>query len=280
MGIGAIQVTLRVVRYNTPMCCFFAYIRRYATYANVMSTICVFAVVVGGGTAVAATMIDGRSLKSESVTGAKIKNGSLGALDLSAAARRTLTGSRGPAGAKGDAGDRGPTGPAGAGAVTSVHDLEGKTCTRPGGTVGAVQVAVSAVDGGPITLACSSAPVVPDVFEDNDTRLTAYVVPEVGVGGWQPHNGTNWKLTSLGATMTYDMGDADWYAVPMDCGQIKGIYEYSHGLWAWSDTGAGLDSGQTSEYCVGRTGMRTLYFNFANGSNLHSYDIAIFASRK
>lgn len=128
------------------------WLRRHATYANVMSTLCAF-VVLGGGTAyAAATIIDGRNIKNETVTGAKVKDGSLSVLDLSAAARKALkgaigavgpagqngadgapgakghdgaAGAQGPKGDKGDAGDRGPVGLAGATGLTGATGAAG-----------------------------------------------------------------------------------------------------------------------------------------------------------
>ena len=58
-------------------------IRRRLTYANVMSTIAVFAVL--GGTSYAAITITGAQVKDGSLTGADIRNASLTPVDLSPA---------------------------------------------------------------------------------------------------------------------------------------------------------------------------------------------------
>jgi hypothetical protein len=72
--------------------------RRRVTYANVMSTVAVVAV-ISGGTAIAATrLITGKDVKNSSLTGSDIRNGSLGVVDLSSAARTTLKGVPGQAG--------------------------------------------------------------------------------------------------------------------------------------------------------------------------------------
>jgi hypothetical protein len=86
------------------------HLRSRLTYANVMVTLLAF-VVLGGGGAYAATQLGKNSvgtkqLKNGAVTGAKVKDGSLGAGDFKAGQL--------PAGPKGDTGPMGPTGPAGA----------------------------------------------------------------------------------------------------------------------------------------------------------------------
>jgi hypothetical protein len=78
--------------------------RAKLTYANVISTICLF-LVLGGGAAFAATQlpknsVGSKQIKKEAVTPAK----------LSTAAKATLTGPKGPQGATGPKGDRGDTG--------------------------------------------------------------------------------------------------------------------------------------------------------------------------
>lgn len=82
-------------------------IRQGLTYSNVISTVCLI-LLVGGGTAFAASSlgkesIGSRQLQKEAVTPAK----------LSAKAKSALTGPAGPAGPKGAAGAAGPAGPAG-----------------------------------------------------------------------------------------------------------------------------------------------------------------------
>jgi hypothetical protein len=71
-----------------------------------------------GGTSYAAVSLPRNSvgstqLKSNAVTAAKVKNGSLGTADLSKSAVRSLSGKIGPAGAPGAAGATGQQGPAG-----------------------------------------------------------------------------------------------------------------------------------------------------------------------
>jgi hypothetical protein len=74
------------------------------TYANVISTIALFVALGGTSYAVARNSIGTAQLKTNAVTSAKVKNGSLRTGDLAPAAR---IGQRGP---------RGPQGPPGAGA--------------------------------------------------------------------------------------------------------------------------------------------------------------------
>ena len=85
--------------------------RTYLTYSNVMATIAV--VVALGGTSYAALSLPrdsvrARELAAGAVRGAEVKNGSLGAKELSARARRSL---RGAAGATGPQGPAGPATP-------------------------------------------------------------------------------------------------------------------------------------------------------------------------
>jgi hypothetical protein len=99
------------------------------TYANVMSTIAVV-VAVGGGTAFAATkLITGKEIKNSSITGVDIKDGTLGAAELSPAAKSILKGSagpqgpqglQGPAGAAGVIGTTGPKGDPGRSALSTL----------------------------------------------------------------------------------------------------------------------------------------------------------------
>ena len=65
----------------------------------------VIATVISATAATAATTL---------ITGAQIKNGSIGAVDLSAGAKRALKGQHGPVGPQGATGARGPTGAQGA----------------------------------------------------------------------------------------------------------------------------------------------------------------------
>lgn len=110
------------------------------TYANVISTLCLF-LVLGGGAAVAAgqlgpNSVGTRQLRNAAVTGPKIKRASIEATKLTQLAISTLkgqkgdkgakgaTGAKGSTGAKGDRGATGPQGPAGAagnpGAIATV----------------------------------------------------------------------------------------------------------------------------------------------------------------
>lgn len=70
---------------------------------------------LGGGTATAAsTLITSKDVKNNSLTGTDIKNGSIGAGELTKSAKASLTGQTGPAGPIGPAGPAGPAGPQGA----------------------------------------------------------------------------------------------------------------------------------------------------------------------
>jgi hypothetical protein len=90
------------------------------TYANVISTLCLF-MLLGGG-AYAATQLPAKSvgtkqLKNGAVTGPKIRKASIEATKLTSLAMMTLKGANGAKGAKGATGakgDRGAVGPQGA----------------------------------------------------------------------------------------------------------------------------------------------------------------------
>jgi len=92
-------------------------LRPNLTYANVVSTVCLF--IVLGGSAYAAVTITGKNVKNGSLTGADIKNSSLTTSDVknrSLLARDFKTGQlpagpKGDQGPKGDKGDRGDPGP-------------------------------------------------------------------------------------------------------------------------------------------------------------------------
>ena len=92
-------------------------IRSQLTYANVVSTLCLF--VLFGGTAYAAVKITGKNIKDGSLTGADIKNNSLTGTDVKNLGAGDFkggalpTGPRGPIGPQGPTGSQGPTGPEG-----------------------------------------------------------------------------------------------------------------------------------------------------------------------
>ncbi len=64
--------------------------------------------VVGGGSAIAGSMITGKQVKNSSLTGADIKNKSLSVSDISQKSRDALKGNVGPTGATGLTGSHGP----------------------------------------------------------------------------------------------------------------------------------------------------------------------------
>lgn len=85
-----------------------------ASYSNIMSTLAVFIALGGTSYAVAKlprNSVGSSQLRSNAVTGSKVRNGSLGLVDLSSSAR--LSGARGPRGREGPPGPAGAAGPAG-----------------------------------------------------------------------------------------------------------------------------------------------------------------------
>lgn len=88
----------------------------HLSYANVISTLCLF-LLIAGGTAFAATQlaknsVGAKQLKRNAVSSAKVKDGSLKAADFRAG--QLPTGPRGAAGPVGQTGAGGPAGPPGA----------------------------------------------------------------------------------------------------------------------------------------------------------------------
>jgi len=79
-------------------------IRKHLTYANVISTLCLF-LLIGGGSAIAASQFG-----KESIGARAIKKESIGPGKLTKAAKAALTGDTGPKGATGPAGPAGPAG--------------------------------------------------------------------------------------------------------------------------------------------------------------------------
>ena len=105
-------------------------VRSHLTYANVMATIAVF--IALGGVSYAAIKLPKNSvgsaqLKSNAVTGAKVKNGSLSASDLNATSRSSLTGKPGPQGPAGPKGDSGGPGSAGTNGTPGASGVAGPT---------------------------------------------------------------------------------------------------------------------------------------------------------
>jgi hypothetical protein len=122
-------------------------LRPRLTYANVVATLALFAALSTGG-AYAADRLDGRDLRTGSVTGAKIKNrsltrsdirsGTLGTTQLSASVRRQLAAKGRGGGAPGPAGKTGPRGRTGATGKTGKTGATGKTGpVGPRGATGA-----------------------------------------------------------------------------------------------------------------------------------------------
>jgi hypothetical protein len=100
-----------------------AFIRARLTYANVVSSLCLFIVLGGTSWAVASGSIDSREIKDNSISSKDVKNGSLRAGDFNA--------DHLPEGPRGATGARGPQGPAGAAGATNVV-VRSQSFTCPG----------------------------------------------------------------------------------------------------------------------------------------------------
>ena len=115
--------------------------RRHLTYANVISSICLF--VVLGGSAYAATLITGKQVKDNSLTSADIRNGTLRAADFKRGVLRGAAVAAGPRGEAGQPGPKGEKGDPGPGAVPiSLLLQEGDFQAHP-------------IDIGPLTIAAN-----------------------------------------------------------------------------------------------------------------------------
>jgi hypothetical protein len=115
-------------------------LRGKLTYANVISTLCLF-LLLGGGAAFAATQ-----LPKNSVGARQIKRGAITPAKISNATKQVLDGQQGPRGPQGQQGQRGAQGSRGA---TGATGATGKTgTTGPKGEQGASATALWAVVDG------------------------------------------------------------------------------------------------------------------------------------
>lgn len=76
--------------------------------SGLLAIVVVAMMVVGGGSAIAGSMITGKQVKNSSLTGTDIKNKSLTVNDLTQKSRDALKGNVGPTGAQGQTGSQGP----------------------------------------------------------------------------------------------------------------------------------------------------------------------------
>jgi hypothetical protein len=117
--------------------------RRHLTYANIVSSICLF--ILLGGSAYAATKITGKQVRNNSLSGADIRNGTVRAADLQRGLLGTAgqgpRGERGPQGERGLPGEPGAKGDPGAGAIPI-------SLTMPTG-----QFELEEIEVGPLTVA-------------------------------------------------------------------------------------------------------------------------------
>jgi len=164
---------------------------RALSYSNVMATLAFFVAI--GGTSYAAVTLTGANIKDGTVRSADIadglygvqsrdvKNGSLGAIDLSRAARASLKGNAGATGATGATGASGATGPASPDGPAG-GSLAGNfpNPTLSANSVGASQVADDSITGSDVnesTLA--KVPSAADADTLGGRNPTAFVRAEV-----------------------------------------------------------------------------------------------------
>jgi hypothetical protein len=142
-----------------------------------------------GGSAYAAATITGSNIKDGTITGTDIKNRSLGTEKLSAAARSSLAGQRGPAGPQGPTGDTGPTGPQGPKGGTGPAGPKGDT--GPAGPQG--PAGPSGISGWEVRLS-DGVVVMPKVYNNAQADCPA---GKKALGGGAS---TNSNLSAGGAT--------------------------------------------------------------------------------
>jgi hypothetical protein len=105
------------------------------TYANVISTLCLF-LLLGGGAAFAATHV----LPKNSVGPKQLKRGAVTPVKLSKSSKLALTGPKGEPGAIGPQGPKGETGPAGSSLAYARIDGVGKIDASQSKGIGAMTV--------------------------------------------------------------------------------------------------------------------------------------------
>jgi hypothetical protein len=173
-------------------------IRSYLTYANVVSTLCLF-IVLGGGAYAAAT-ITGRDVKDGSLTGADIKDNSLGSVDIKNGdlLAKDFKPGQLPAGPRGDSGERGPQGPPGA------QGLKGDTGDKGDPGPGAAKFALTAppTSGDPsqvpaMTLASSGMFTIEGKCYGSTNPATPGLGAQLIVDGPAASRFQRWVLTSV-----------------------------------------------------------------------------------
>jgi Collagen triple helix repeat (20 copies) len=173
-----------------------ARLRRHLTFANVTSLLALFVALTGGAYAagvIPRNSVGSAQLKANAVTGAKVKNGSLGAKDLSASTRSALEGDKGDKGDPGPNGSAGAQGPQGLDGAKGAQGVQG--VTGPQGVPGAAIVARYAYEPGSPLLIPSSP--------------TNIDVPLTGTGWTQGANDVNMIVGSIQVKGTVAGGCTD-----------------------------------------------------------------------
>jgi len=110
-------------------------LRARLTYANVVSTLCLF--VLLSGTAVAATVISGASIVDGTIAGSKLKNNTITSAKIKSGSllKKSFKAGQLPAGPPGPAGPAGPAGAAGAAGATGTARAYGFVDNSSGSAV-------------------------------------------------------------------------------------------------------------------------------------------------
>jgi hypothetical protein len=164
-------------------------LRSKLTYANVISTLCLF-LLLGGGAAMAASQlapnsVGSRQIRNGAVTGPKIRRASIEATKLTALATSTLKGATGPRGAKGAAGAKGSTGAKGDRGATGPQGAQGPQGAP--GSPGAYATVLNAT---------------PPEFKGAHPGFVAVERADLGAYCLTPTNGTD---------ISHPLASGDWY---------------------------------------------------------------------
>lgn len=199
---------------------------RRPTYADVAATVALV-LALGTGGAYAAGKITTKQIAAGAVTSAKIKNGTVAPVDLSAAAKRTMTGPAGPAGMTGPTGptgatgSTGATGPRGASAwdtIPSGTTVSGRIYTETVATatgqyvvqnVNLPAVAPAGLDNAHVNFAADSS----TATTDDDAACTgSYEAPTAPAGKVCLYLGSFTGLSSIAGYAWFDQGGGAFYA--------------------------------------------------------------------
>lgn len=192
-------------------------VRRRLSYANVVATIALF-ISLGGVSYAAVTLprnsVGSRQLRNGAVTGAKVKDGSLSAKELSSQVRSAIRGAAGPQGPQGPQGAQGAKGDPGPPGTPDGYTRTEADAKFAQGKATFLSGRVSA----PLSGGSSSAPVIDFGFVNFivlNCQATAAnlqmnrAVPDLAL--WDPRNGSYSDTWASVSTPFAATGDITWH---------------------------------------------------------------------